>query len=118
MSDGFFKSAELIEQWQQGATVPRRAANYLLLWRYRTTRTTASDTRPPTSNFSLCQMQRKGMYRRHIHREMLRTDVLKLVRIPVPNDPTSFRYMCLKLVRIFVPNDPTSFRYVCPVCPV
>ena len=34
-----------------------------------------------------------------IRREMLKTDVLKLVRI-------------------LVPNDPTSFRYECPVCPV
>ena len=50
-------------------------------------------------------MQRKGMYRRHIRREMLKTSVLKLVRRSVPNDPTD-------------PTDPTSFRYVCPVCPV
>jgi len=29
-----------------------------------------------------------------ICREMLTTDVLKLARLPVPNDPTSFRYVC------------------------
>lgn len=40
-----------------------------------------------------------------IHREMLKTSVLKFVRRSVPNDPTD-------------PTDPTSFRYVCPVCPV
>lgn len=40
-------------------------------------------------------MQRKGMYQGHFRREMLKTDVLKLVQTPVLGDPTSFRYVCL-----------------------
>ena len=62
--------------------------------------------RPPPPDLpprlSLCPRCNVRVCIKDIRREMLKTDVLKLVRVPVPNDPTSFRYVCP--VCLYSPN--------------